>query len=118
IREKVGTSSSDRAASLLSYYRLLEGEPGSLVRVGLVHGDGSPLEVVLKRHVVSIAPAVRARTLPAGYLYVRIPMFDGTIARQVSAALRKAGNVPGIVLDVRGNPGGNFAGVLKIADNF
>src|SRR5690348_15974771 len=44
IREKVGTSSSDRAASLLSYYRLLEGEPGSLVRVGLVRGDGSPLE--------------------------------------------------------------------------
>src|SRR5438309_3532473 len=61
VQQGAGTSSSERATALLSYYRLLDGEPGSLVRLGFVRADGTPLEVVLKRHTISIAPAVASK---------------------------------------------------------
>jgi carboxyl-terminal processing protease len=118
IQQQAGTSSSERATALLGYYRLLDGEPGSLVRVGFTRPDGSPLAVVLKRHVVPIAPGVSSRTLPSGLVYIRIPVFDASVAKQATAIIRKNANAPGIILDVRGNPGGSFAGVLKIANNF
>ena len=118
IEEQSGTSSSQRATALLGYYRLLAGEPGSLVRLRFVKADGSPLDVVLKRHVVSLAPSVTARTLPSGIVYIRLPLFDGPVAKQANAALQKNGQAAGLILDVRGNPGGNFAGVLKTANSF
>ncbi len=118
IQEEVGTSSSDRATALLSYYRLLAGEPGTLVRLGFLKPDGKTLDVVLKRQVISLAPVVSARVLPSGFAYLRVKMFDERAARQARAELRKEKNAPGLVLDLRGNPGGNFRGVLEIADDF
>jgi carboxyl-terminal processing protease len=118
VRKQVGTSSTDRASDLLSYYRLLTGEPQTLVRLSFARPDGSPLDVVLKRHVVSLAPLVSTRVLSAGIVYMRIKMFDEQSAKQTRAALKKARHAPGLIIDLRGNPGGNFRGVLKIADDF
>ncbi len=118
VQEEVGTSSSDRATALLSYYRLLAGEPGTLVRLGFQRADGTSLDVVLKRHVVSLAPLVSTRLLPSGLAYLRIKMFDERAAKLARTELKKERSAPGVVLDLRGNPGGNFRGVLQIADDF
>ena len=58
-RAEVGTSSSERATALLTYGRLLLGEPDSTLRLGLVRTDGSRWEVALPRRLVSDAPKVR-----------------------------------------------------------
>lgn len=118
IREQVGTSSSDRATALMSYYRLLAGEPDSLVRITFRRADGTPLDVVLKRHLVSLDPPVSSRVLPSGVLYLRVRVFDKRIARQARAELSKHKNAPGIILDLRGNPGGSFRGVIDLANAF
>ena len=118
IQAEAGTSSSNRATALLSYYRLLTGEPGTLVRLGFLRGDGSTLDVVLKRHVVSLAPLVTDRMLPSGFAYLRVKMFDARAAKEARTDIKKQKGAPGLVLDLRGNPGGNFRGVLEIADAF
>jgi carboxyl-terminal processing protease len=118
IREQLGTSSSDRATLLMSYYRLLSGEPASSVRISFLRSDGTPLEVVLKRHLVSMDPPVSSRMLNSGVLYLRVRMFDKASSKQARAELNRHRNAAGLILDLRGNPGGNFAGVLDLAESF
>lgn len=118
IREQVGTSSSDRATALMSYYRLLAGEPDSMVRITFRQPDGASRDAVLKRYLVSLDPPVSSRLLPSGALYLRVRLFDKRIAKQARAELSKHRNAPGVILDLRGNPGGNFRGVIDLANAF
>ena len=73
IQRQAGTSSSERAAALLGYFRLLDGPPGSLVRAQFLKANKTTLDVVLKRHVVSTAPHLTTRMLPQGFVYIRVP---------------------------------------------
>ena len=116
--QQTGSSSTQRATSLLSYEDIFAGEPESKVRLGLRRADDTVLEVTLTRHVVALAPQVIARMLPSGYAYMKFGLFDASIAKQFKEALQKMKTAPGLVLDLRGNPGGDFEGMLKIASDF
>ena len=117
-RREVGTSSSERAARLLSYLRLVAGEPGSALRLGLARADGSPLEVELTRATVSAAPQLNARLLPSGHAYVRFNRFRSPVAKQLKEALAKFKDAPGLILDLRSNGGGDAREGLKVAGYF
>lgn len=117
-RREVGTSSSERAARLLSYLRLVAGEPGSALRLGLTRADGSPLEVELTRRTVSAAPQLNARVLPSGNVYVRFNRFRSPVAKQLKEALVKFKDAPGLILDLRSNGGGDAREGLKVAGYF
>ena len=118
VREEVGTSSSQRATALISYHRILTGEPESSVRLGLLRADGTTLNVSLTRHIIPLAPPVITRELPSGYVYLRFGMFDERAAREFKDALARAKSAPGILVDLRGNPGGDLETALRIADGF
>ncbi|HEX6504554.1 MAG TPA: S41 family peptidase [Terriglobales bacterium] len=118
VGEEVGDSSSARARLLLTYYEVLAGEPGTKVRLGVERQDGSTLEVELPRHTVPIAPPLASRVLPSGYGYIKVDMFRDAVAKQFREELAKFRSTPGLIIDVRGNPGGDFDGVLGIANNF
>jgi carboxyl-terminal processing protease len=118
VREEVGTSSSKRATALISYHRILTGEPESKVRLGLLRSDGTTLNVTLTRHLIQLAPPVFTRRLPSGYIYLRFGMFDETAAREFKEELTRATGAPGIVIDLRGNPGGDLQTALRIAGGF
>src|SRR5581483_2255158 len=117
-RAEVGVSSSSRATALLSYYEVLAGEPGTTVRLGLQRDDGSIYDLVLSRHLVPIAPPITSRRLPSGYAYIKFDLFNESVAKKVSQELAQAKGAPGLIIDVRGNPGGDFDAVLRIANNF
>jgi carboxyl-terminal processing protease len=55
---------------------------------------------------VTEVPPVTARTLPDGAGYVRIPAFTSKTMEQFKTALATLPKDKGIVLDLRGNPGG------------
>lgn len=115
---EVGSSSSGRATTLLSYYWLFSGEPETSMRIGLIRADGSRFDTVLTRHVVTQAPTVSPKSLPSGYTYLKLPVFDDETVKQFKAALAKIKNAPGLILDLRGNTGGDFRAVLNAADYF
>ncbi len=118
ISAAVGDSSSSRARALLSYYQVLAGEPGTKVRLGVEREDGSTLELSLPRHTVPLSPPVISRLLPSGYGYIKFDMFRDAVAKQFSKDLDQFRSAPGLIIDIRGNPGGEFDGVLGIANNF
>ncbi|HRE47809.1 MAG TPA: S41 family peptidase [Aggregatilineales bacterium] len=75
-------------------------------------GEASPVTVTLERDrpaALAGRPPIQGNLLPSGVGYVRIPNFGGTdelqaFDKSITALIEK--NVPGIIIDIRSNPGG------------
>jgi carboxyl-terminal processing protease len=117
-RAEVGPSSSERAAKILTYLKLVSGDVGDSLQLGLVTPDGAPLNVSLPRREVSAAPQVLSRQLPSGVGYIRISRFRAPASEQVKQALEKFRDAPGVVLDLRANTGGDGKEGLRVAACF
>ena len=106
-RVDVGSSSSDRAALVLAYLRLVSGPAAIPLRLALDRGDGTRLEVTLARRSFDATPRFEARRLSSGHLYVRFDRFRSPVARQFRATLEANRDAPGLILDLRSNTGGD-----------
>ena len=63
---------------------------------------------------ITEVPAVTARVLPDGFGYVRVPAFTSKTVEQFKAATAGLPKDKGIVLDLRGNPGGLLEPALQL----
>ena len=75
----------------------------------------------LRRHAAGAGePAVQWRRLQSGYGYLRIPYFSHGTPQQVTTALDALGgaSLAGLVIDLRGNPGGVLDAAAAVADDF
>lgn len=117
-RARVAGSSTDRAVRLRIYRMLIEGEPGTRLRLTLARADGSTVDVAVTRRVVPDAPVVTSRRLASGAGYIKLTLWKSPIRKDFKKALRQLADVPGIVIDLRGNPGGEAEEVEKIASYF
>ncbi|MGH7280446.1 MAG: MXAN_5808 family serine peptidase, partial [Polyangiaceae bacterium] len=102
----------------------LRGEKGSKVVV-YIHRDGpdgwagiKPFE--LTREVIHVE-SVSHKMLDGNVGYVRIKQFQANTSAELDAALmdlKKNGELKGLVLDLRGNPGGLLDQAARVADKF
>lgn len=71
--------------------------------------DEKDQRVVLapKAKILSTAPRQVARELDGGLVYLRFDGFDGTDRRWLSKQLKQHAAAPGVVIDLRRNPGGD-----------
>jgi carboxyl-terminal processing protease len=100
---------------------LIKGEPGSDVTLRILH-DGREREVSLTRAVISV-PAVASRIAEEGgrrFAVVKLAQFSSGAHAELYTAIRKAlrKGVKGIVLDLRGNPGGLVNEAQLVASAF
>lgn len=84
----------------------IRGPAGSTVKLKLVR-NGELVEVSIVREEITI-PSVEYKVLDGNIGYIKISQFgdDTTALAQAAAKELKAKNVNGVILDVRGNPGG------------
>jgi carboxyl-terminal processing protease len=100
---------------------LMRGKPGtSLVLTVLRDGESGPLEVSITRDVIKIT-SVRNRVLEPGYGYIRISQFQERTGSDFVDALNKLhdeadGELKGLVLDLRNNPGGVLQASVDVVD--
>jgi len=83
-------------------------------------GEPEPLQFELARSDVHVR-TVRAEPLPGRYGYVRITHFNDATPRDLGrqlAQLQAAQPLAGLVLDLRGNPGGVLESAVSVADDF
>jgi carboxyl-terminal processing protease len=118
LRAKVGGSSTERAVQLRLYHKMLEGDPGTRLALGLTRDNGSVLNAVVTRRTVSDAPRVVSRWLASGYGYLKLTLWKSPVHDQFRSYLEKFSQAPGLIIDLRGNPGGEVNEVLKIAGYF
>jgi carboxyl-terminal processing protease len=109
--------------SLDDAVRRLRGEPGTKVTVWINReaegGWQGPKPFELTREVIKVR-SVESRYLD-GVGYVRLKQFQATSSAELDAALdgfRSKGPLKGLVLDLRGNPGGLLDQAARIADKF
>ena len=101
----------------------MRGEPGTSVVLGLRgSGNGEVRSVTLVRELIQVA-SVKARSLEAGFGYIRITHFSETTGRDLERAAAglvqdNGGPLKGLVLDLRNNPGGLLDAAIRVSDLF
>jgi carboxyl-terminal processing protease len=112
---------STKDMSLMEAVKKLRGVKGSEVTIS-IHREGWPelKEITMVRDVIPLH-SVRAKTLEPGYGYVRITNFQTKTTIDLKKAMDELtadGDMKGLVLDLRNNPGGLLDQSVKVADLF
>ncbi len=100
---------------------LLKGPRGTLVNVHIMRqGKEGPLVFDIQRDEISRKSVPDAYWLRPGVAYIFISQFNETTSREVDENLKALGeeNIKGLVLDLRGNPGGLLNEGVAVADRF
>ncbi|MDP3294742.1 MAG: S41 family peptidase [Nevskia sp.] len=99
----------------------MRGDPGTKIVLTLVRESApAPLVLELKRDYIKVA-SVRGRSIEPGFGYIRISQFTSTTGKNLSeelAKLKKTGELKGLVLDLRNNPGGLLTAAVDVSDEF
>ena len=112
-----------RSEPLDDAIKRIRGEPGTVVKLGIGREPlPKPLELTIERAVVSVH-SVRFDMLEPGYGYLRISQFSETTGPDTLAAIRAledeaGGELRGLVLDLRNNPGGVLDAAVEVSDAF
>jgi len=110
----------------------IQGEPGTPVTLTILHeGEKDPVDITVKRAVVKVPSVLGDRRLPDGswdYMidkerkigYIRLSTFSETAPSEMKEALTTLNQqgMTGLILDLRGNPGGLIRAAVEIADMF
>ena len=101
----------------------MRGKPGSTVKITIArHTTAEPLDFMLARENVQLH-SVKHQLLEPGYGYVKISHFSETTTPDLQAAIAKLkkqndGELSGLVLDLRDNPGGLLDAAIGVSDAF
>lgn len=99
----------------------LRGPKGSTVELTVVReGVSDTLEFSLKRDVIEIRSVSFAEEIGDGIGYVRLTRFSENAPSELKEALKKLKekNIKGLILDLRGNPGGLLQEAVGAAELF
>ena len=114
-----GTSTQGMSTSESSTY--MRGPEGTAVTLEIGRaGESQPFDVIVTRGVIDV-PSVRSREIDEGYWLIRVSRFQRDSGREVASAIESAlekGEVKGVVLDVRNNPGGVMNASVEMASTF
>jgi carboxyl-terminal processing protease len=97
---------------------LMRGPTGSevLLTIGR-RGTQDPFDVTVIRDIIKV-PSVRSRELMKGYLWLRAAQFQKDTGNEAIAVLQESlaeGDLKGVVLDLRNNPGGVLGASVDMA---
>lgn len=101
--------------------RKLRGRPGTRIQLTVSRNGEETRQVELLRARIKLS-SVRVSMIEPGYAHVFIAQCQqqtvGELRRQLGRLERQAGELRGLVLDLRGNPGGALDAAVAIADLF
>jgi carboxyl-terminal processing protease len=98
---------------------LLKGPKGTTVHITILReGVDKPMEFSLVRDEIPRNSVDLAFLIKPGVGYIHITGFQETTEHEVAEALDKFGDLKGLVLDLRQNPGGLLSEGVGVADKF
>ncbi|NOR10602.1 MAG: PDZ domain-containing protein [Desulfovibrionaceae bacterium] len=112
---------STKDMSLMEAVKKLRGPKGTKVTIS-IHREGLTelKDITIIRNVIPLI-SVKSKTLAPGYGYIRIRNFQSKTTKEFKKALvelTEDGDLQGLVLDLRSNPGGLLDQAVKISDIF
>ncbi|CAB1274121.1 S41 family peptidase [Candidatus Nitrosacidococcus tergens] len=101
----------------------MRGKPGTQIILTIIRqGEPQPLKFKVIRAIIKVQ-SVKSKTLENGYGYIRISQFQVETGANVENEIKKltkesGGNLKGLVLDLRNNPGGVLSAAVEVSDSF
>jgi len=113
-----------KGMTLSDAVKIMRGKPGTDIVLTIIRdGETRPLKISITRDIIKVV-SVKNRVLEPGYGYVRIASFQtrtGANLREAISSLKKemdGGELKGLVLDLRNNPGGLLNAAVSVSDAF
>lgn len=106
---------------LESVVNVLRGAPGTKVAISVAtHLGATPREIEIQREDIRIKSVVLVEEFKdkIGYISMRRTRFSEHTSSEVEEAIKSLPQVEGLILDLRGNPGGLFSQATQVADLF
>jgi carboxyl-terminal processing protease len=103
---------------------LMRGEPGTKIKLVIARENNpQPIDLELTRAIIRVT-SVRSRLLAPQLGYLRISSFTTETGRSVESEIAKmkeaadGGQLSGLILDLRNNPGGVLDAAVQVSDAF
>jgi carboxyl-terminal processing protease len=110
-----------KGMSLSDAVQRMRGRPNTSITLTIVReGESAPIVVRITREVIKVQ-SVRSRIIEPGYGYLRVAQFQENTAASVVEHLNRLfseGELHGLVLDLRNDPGGVLHGAVGVAAAF
>ena len=110
-----------KGLSLSDAVKKMRGKPKTSIKLGILRkGETKPLEFTLVREVIKVQ-SVKSKIVEPGYGWVRITQFQETTVPDLVRHLNnvyKEGELKGLVLDLRNDPGGLLHGAIGVSAAF
>jgi carboxyl-terminal processing protease len=110
-----------KGLSLADAVKKMRGKPGTSLRLSILRkGRQKPLEIALKREIIKVQ-SVKSKLVEPGYGWLRITQFQDSTVADLDKHLKKLyekGNLKGLVLDLRNDPGGLLTSAVGVAAAF
>ena len=111
-----GKSADGMTSDLVA--KALKGPKGTHVQVTMLReGQAKPLNFDLIRDEIPHPSVDLKYEIRPGVGYVHLVQFQETTAQEVIDAVNSFGNIKGLVLDLRGNPGGLLSQAVEVCDH-
>ncbi len=111
-----GKSTDGMTSDLVA--KMLKGPKGTHVHVTIARlGQPKPLEFDLIRDEIPHPSIDLAYEIRPGVAYIHISQFQETTGQEFQNALNSFTNLKGLVLDLRGNPGGLLSQAVDVCDH-
>jgi carboxyl-terminal processing protease len=100
---------------------LMRGKPGQSVKITIARNNDEKIELNLIREIIK--RQIVSYSIKEGLAYVRISQFNENAYRELSVAISSlekemSSEIPGLILDLRGNPGGLLDQSIKVSSAF
>ncbi len=103
--------------------KLMRGKPGTDITLTVVREGGDrPIKLTITRAVIKVN-SIKERELEPGFGYVRITQFQSSTGENMIQSISKLkkenkGELKGLILDLRNNPGGVLNAAVAVSDAF
>jgi len=114
---------SVKGMSLGDAVKVMRGKPGTSITLTIVReGEDKPLKIEIIRAVIKVQ-SVKSRVLDKNLGYIRISQFQSKTGDDLIKKINKlrddmGGDLRGLVLDLRNNPGGVLSAAVSVSDAF
>ena len=101
----------------------MRGKPGSKIVLTVVRkGENNPLVITVARAVIKVQ-SVKSKLIDSAYAFVRVTQFQEHTGEGLASALdtlfkQSEGNLKGVVLDLRNDPGGLLTAAVAVSSAF
>lgn len=110
-----------KGLSLSDAVKKMRGKPKTSIKLTVLRkGEAKPLEITLVREVIKVQ-SVKSKIVEPGYGWIRITQFQETTVPDLAKHLEKVykeGDLKGLILDLRNDPGGLLHGAIGVSAAF